>query len=83
LLGLWFIAHTKRKKAASLAIGLGAGWLMGAYQMLNGSHFLSHTIVTMILAWSFALCFAALLSVPHFPPGVPKASARPGGYLHL
>lgn len=32
------------------AAGLVVGWAMGLYQMAQGAHFLSHTIVTMVIA---------------------------------
>lgn len=41
-------------------------WLMGGYKMLIGDHFISHTIVSMCLAW--AIC--ALMAVVFF--GVSK-----------
>jgi hypothetical protein len=31
------------------------GWAMGFYQMLKGAHFLSHTFVTMSIAWIWIL----------------------------
>jgi len=31
------------------------GWSMGTYKMLIGDHFLSHTTITMILAWLLIL----------------------------
>lgn len=31
------------------------GWSMGSYKMLIGDHFLSHTVITMILAWLLIL----------------------------
>jgi membrane-associated PAP2 superfamily phosphatase len=34
-----------------LACGLAAGWIVGVYQILKGAHYVSHTIVTMLLAW--------------------------------
>ncbi len=37
-------------------------WVMGAYKMLIGDHFLSHTIVSMCLAW--AIC--ALMAIVFF-----------------
>ncbi len=35
----------------ALYLAAATGWIMGAYKMLIGDHFLSHTIVTMLLAW--------------------------------
>ncbi|WP_221031389.1 phosphatase PAP2 family protein [Actomonas aquatica] len=34
-----------------IGLGLGLGWMMGGYQMLKGAHYLSHTLVTMLVAW--------------------------------
>tara|TARA_R110002096_G_scaffold346647_2_gene540160 strand:- start:748 stop:1434 length:687 start_codon:yes stop_codon:yes gene_type:complete len=51
LLSLYFLARTRRQRIGALAIGLGTGWTMGLYKMAIGDHFLSHTIVTMMLAW--------------------------------
>ena len=45
------LARTRKGMLAALAAALAAGWIMGGYQMLNGRHFLSHTIVTMLLSW--------------------------------
>ena len=64
LLGLYFVARNERAKKAGLALGLGAGWFMGAYQMLVGAHFLSHTVTTMILGWILTLSVALILRVP-------------------
>jgi membrane-associated PAP2 superfamily phosphatase len=33
-------------------------WSMGTYKMLIGDHFLSHTIVTMLLSWLIILMVA-------------------------
>ncbi len=58
LLSLFFLFKTKWAKRAGLAIGLTIGWLTGGYKMLVGDHFLSHTIVTMILSWLLILLIA-------------------------
>ncbi len=50
LLGLYYLAESKRGRKLGVVIGMTAGWLMGIYQMLKGAHFLSHTIVTMLIA---------------------------------
>ncbi|MBF0260943.1 MAG: phosphatase PAP2 family protein [Magnetococcales bacterium] len=34
-----------------LATGVTLGWIMGLYQMMKGAHYLSHVIVSMLLAW--------------------------------
>lgn len=51
LLGLMWLRRTRAWRYGGLALGLGAGWWMGGYQMLKGAHYLSHTVVTMLLAW--------------------------------
>jgi len=51
LMALYFLFHSKRNRRRALAFGLTIGWLMGGYKTLLGHHFLSHSIITMILAW--------------------------------
>jgi len=51
LLALFFLFDTPRKRRRALALGLGAGWIMGAYKMAIGDHFLSHTVVSMLWSW--------------------------------
>jgi membrane-associated PAP2 superfamily phosphatase len=51
LFALMGFAATRRGQRLGLAIALGMGWTMGLYQMLKGSHYLSHTVITMLLAW--------------------------------
>jgi membrane-associated PAP2 superfamily phosphatase len=48
LMCLFFVM--KRKKHGFM-IGFFTGWIMGLYQMMRGAHFLSHTIVSMWIAW--------------------------------
>jgi membrane-associated PAP2 superfamily phosphatase len=55
LLGLMWLRRTRAWRFGGLALGLGAGWWMGGYQMLKGAHYLSHTLVTMLLAWILLL----------------------------
>lgn len=51
LMSLYFLFHTKRNRRRGLAFGLTIGCLMAGYKTLLGHHFLSHSIITMILAW--------------------------------
>lgn len=51
LMSLFFLFHSKRNRQRGLLFGLSIGGLMGSYKMLLGHHFLSHTIITMIIAW--------------------------------
>ncbi|MDH5298841.1 MAG: phosphatase PAP2 family protein, partial [Desulfobulbaceae bacterium] len=60
LMALYFLSSSRRRRAIGLCTGLGLGWVMGAYQMAKGAHFLSHTVVTMELAWLLILLFYGL-----------------------
>jgi len=55
LLSLFFLFKSKRNKILAIVGALTVGWSMGVYKMLIGDHFLSHTIITMILAWFIVL----------------------------
>jgi membrane-associated PAP2 superfamily phosphatase len=63
LMSLYFVW---RRRWLGLGLGLATGWAMGGYQMFKGAHFLSHTVVTMLLAWLAIEGIAAVLRVP--PP---------------
>ncbi|WP_300667984.1 phosphatase PAP2 family protein [Desulfoluna sp.] len=68
---LLVLAHVFRKrsyKLAGLGVGLGLGWAMGGYQMMKGAHFLSHTLVTMIIAWMMSLCLVEVARRVHPAP---------------
>jgi len=51
LLSLFFLFKERRNRVRALYLALAAGWAMGGYKMMIGDHFLSHTIVSMLLAW--------------------------------
>jgi membrane-associated PAP2 superfamily phosphatase len=61
LFGLMWLRRTRRAWWAGLALALGVGGTMGAYQMLKGAHYLSHTLVTMLVAWIIVLSWRRLL----------------------
>lgn len=61
LIGLLWLRGTRRWRFGVLALALGAGWWMGGYQMLKGAHYLSHTVVTMLLAGVITLAWGLLL----------------------
>jgi membrane-associated PAP2 superfamily phosphatase len=61
LLSLYQVSRGASRRRLSLALALGAGWAMGLYQMLTGAHFLSHTVVTMLLAFLFTSTLALAL----------------------
>jgi len=51
LLALFFFFKTPRNRALAIGLGLAAGRTMGSYKILIEGHFLSHTVVSMLLAW--------------------------------
>jgi len=55
LLSLFFLFKTKRARVAGFVVAQLVGWSMGTYKMLIGDHFLSHNLITMILAWLIVL----------------------------
>lgn len=55
LMSLYFVSRGRAARRLGLALGLSTGWAVGLYQMLKGAHYLSHTVVTMILAWMLIL----------------------------
>ncbi len=63
LLSLFFFFKRKRNRFIGLGIGLFAGWSTGLYKMIIGDHFLSHTVITMILAWLIVLLIAKITSI--------------------
>ena len=50
-LALIFLFNSRRNKIIAAFLVLSISWGMGTYKMLIGDHFLSHTVVSMILAW--------------------------------
>lgn len=68
LLGLGYLASSQRGRWFGFAIGLTAGWCMGIYQMVKGAHFLSHTVVTMLIALAIAQGLAGLFKICPFVP---------------
>lgn len=67
LIGLAGLFATRRMQLTGILLSQTLGWWMGGYQMLKGAHYLSHTLVTMILAWIGFLLFARLLRVKPNP----------------
>lgn len=48
---LFFCFSGRPLRTVALTAALGLGWTMGLYQMMRGEHFLSHTVMSMLLAW--------------------------------
>ena len=50
LMSLALLFDHRRARWIGIGVGMACGWIMGIYQLLNGAHFLSHTVATMLLA---------------------------------
>jgi len=61
LMSLFFLFKAKRNKIIALSGAITLGWAMGIYKMSIGDHFLSHNIITMILAWLIILIVNKIL----------------------
>lgn len=72
LMAMAGLAHRRRLRIAGWAVGVGAGTLMGGYQVLRGAHFVSHTLIT------FLVCWIVFLSLRRFFPQCGIAPAREG-----
>lgn len=61
LLSLFFLFKRKRNKILAFSFAFTLAWSMGLYKMFIGDHFLSHTIITMLIAWCEILIIAKLI----------------------
>lgn len=61
LFALVGLARSRRGQLLGWSIGAGVGLLMGGYQMAKGAHFLSHTLVSALLAWLMFLAFDRII----------------------
>ena len=58
LLSLLFLFKKRKYKAIAFISVMGISWSIGGYKMLIGDHFLSHTLISMIVAWLLILVIA-------------------------
>jgi membrane-associated PAP2 superfamily phosphatase len=63
LLSLAGLSRSRRGQRLGIGIGLVAGGGMGAYQILKGAHFLSHTLITAWLMWILFIVCKRLTSI--------------------
>ena len=56
----FFLFKSQRIEKKSIIFALLVGWSMGLYKMFVGDHFLSHTIITMVLSWLIILLIVKL-----------------------
>ena len=62
LLSLFFLFKKRINQIYALSFALTLGWSMGTYKMLIGDHFLSHTIITMLIAWLLVLIIYKIIN---------------------
>lgn len=60
LMALFFLFKTPKNQKRALIGALVIGWSIGIYKMLLGDHFLSHTLITMLIAWLIILIIVKL-----------------------
>ncbi|WDE06158.1 phosphatase PAP2 family protein [Thalassomonas viridans] len=63
LLSLFFLFSSGRNRKLALGLALSVGWFTGGYKMVIGDHFLSHTLITMGLAWFLSCAIARLVYI--------------------
>jgi len=61
LMSLCYLFGTARRRRNALLLGIAAGWITGIYKMIIGDHYLSHTIVSMLMAWIIISAVAAVV----------------------
>ncbi|WP_121627828.1 phosphatase PAP2 family protein [Poseidonibacter antarcticus] len=61
LLSLFFLFKKRKNKILIVSFSFVLAWSMGLYKMLIGDHFLSHTIITMLIAWIEILIIAKII----------------------
>lgn len=55
LLAFIAIARTRRERVIAAIGSLSIAWSMGWYKILKGDHFLSHTVIAMVMGWLIIL----------------------------
>lgn len=68
LVALAGLAATRSGQVRAIMLGLGVGGAMGFYQMAKGAHYLSHTVITALLAWIGFLLWRRALGVAQLKP---------------
>ena len=61
LMSLFFLFKQSSNRKKAILFALVIGWSMGIYKMLIGDHFLSHTLITMLLAWTIILTIVYII----------------------
>lgn len=74
LMSLFFLFKSKKNKVIALTSAITTGWVTGGYKMLIGDHFLSHTWITMVLAWLIILIIARFVNMDNKLTAVQSSS---------
>jgi membrane-associated PAP2 superfamily phosphatase len=82
LLALSAFARTRKGQVIGWSIGAVAGLWMGLYQMAKGAHFLSHTLVTALVAWLVYVGWERVLDARWFAAPAVAASRTPPASAH-
>ena len=61
LMALAALASTRKARIFCIIGGIVVGSIMGAYQMLKGAHYLSHTIISALICWIIYLTLRKFL----------------------
>ena len=61
LLSIFFLFKRRKNRFIALGVAMSVGWSMGLYKMIIGDHFLSHTLITMLLAWLIILIISKIV----------------------
>ncbi len=62
LLSLFFLFKSRKNRKRALVLAMTVGWSMSLYKMFIGDHFLSHSIITMEIAWLIVLILEKYLT---------------------
>jgi len=75
LMSLYYLPGSWRRRRYALLFGLVAGWTTGLYKMVIGDHYLSHTVVSMLMAWLIINAVAAAVQRCMSAPGADRPAA--------
>ena len=66
LYGFAYLPSFQRYRVKIIMVASLLGWTMGLYKMAIGDHFFSHTLVSMLLAWTLACAIATIFFAKHY-----------------
>ena len=67
LFALAGLCRTRWSQLLGIVLALGIGGAMGFYQMAKGAHYLSHTVITALIAWIGFLIWRRAFRVTNIP----------------